>query len=368
MPRKNLLATSIPDGITARKPPDVIAWFGTWGQDRGWRVGSPEDHMRGKRILFYDPDPRACRVAERALNATGSNVEVASGEDALHTAIEADGYDLMMVNFDPPLRANDRWEALFDRAGEKWPRTKLVLHATSSTEDYLPLMMSRRYLRNLIAKNDDPLEPDELIITAEKLLRNDLFGLQKYLLWGVEPYCVMIRDSSDKPRYIREVASYAASLGCNERTVEMVETVVDELVTNAIFNAPRNPDGTAKYAKLSRRERVVLDEAEAAELQFACDGEYIAIAQIDPFGALTQDTVVSYLNRCLVKGPQQFSDATGGAGIGLYRVFQSLSKFVVNIDPGHKTEVISLIDLRMSMRRFRQAAKSFHIFVAEPRT
>jgi len=100
-------------------------------------------------------------------------------------------------------------------------------------------------------------------------------------------------------------------------------------------------------------------------LQFACDGDYIAIALIDPFGSLTQETVVSYLNRCLVKGPEQFSDASGVAGIGLYRVFQSLSKFVINIEPGKKTEVISLIDLRLIMKRFRQAAKSFHIYITD---
>jgi hypothetical protein len=322
--------------------------------------------MRGKRILFYDPDVRACRVAERALNATGSDVDVANDELDLQSKIEADGYDLMMINFDPPMRDDERWVEIFDTVGSRWPRTKLVLHATAATEDYLQLMMSRQFLRNLIAKNDDPLDPDELIITAEKLLRRDLFGLQKYLLWGVEPYCVTIRDSHEKPGYIREVAEYARSLGCNERTIEMVETIVDEVVTNAIFNAPRTEDGSPKYAMLSRREHIQLEDNEVGELQFACDGEYIAIAQIDPFGALTQETVVSYLNRCLVKGPQQFSDQSGGAGIGLFRVFSSLSKFVVNIDPGKKTEVISLIDLRMSMRRFRQAAKSFHIFVADP--
>jgi hypothetical protein len=82
-------------------------------------------------------------------------------------------------------------------------------------------------------------------------------------------------------------------------------------------------------------------------------------------GALTHDTIVSYLNRCLVKGPQQISDASGGAGIGLYRVFQSLSKFIINIEPGRRTEVISLIDLRLSMKQFRQLPKSFHIFVSD---
>lgn len=322
--------------------------------------------MRGKRILFYDPDPQARRVAERSLHATGSSVDFASDTDRLMGFIEENGYDLMMINFDPPIRNDERWIRTLDTIESRWPKTKLVMHTTASTEDYLPLMASRRFLRNLIAKNEEPLEPEELIITAEKLLRQDLFGLQKYLLWGVEPFVLPIRESVRKAEYVRQVAAYATLLGCNRRSVEMIETVVDELITNAVYNAPRTPDGKAKYAARSRREPVVLEPHEAGQLQVACDGNYIAIAQIDPFGALTQETVISYLNRCLVKGPDQISDASGGAGIGLYRIFQSLSKFIINIDPGKKTEVITLIDLRLSMRRFLQAAKSFHIFIADP--
>ncbi len=322
--------------------------------------------MRGKRILFYDPDPRARRIAERALNATGSIVELATTADQLMEYIEADRYDLMMINFDPPIRHDRRWIQTFDTLESRWPDTKLVLHTTATTEDYLPLMERRRFVRNMIATTERPLKPEEFIITAEKLLRQDLFGLQKYLLWGIEPFRLRIEESRRKREYIREVANYAALLGCNQRSVEMIETVTDELVTNAIYNAPRTADGKPKYAKLSRRKPVVLEPHEVGELQFACDGDYIAIAQVDPFGSLTQDTVVSYLNRCLVKGPDQLSDASGGAGIGLFRVFQSLSKFIINIEPGKRTEVITLIDLRLSMRRFRRASKSFHIFISEP--
>lgn len=323
--------------------------------------------MRGKRILFFDPDPRARRVAERALAATGSEIRSAADSDEVIAAMEQGGWDLMMLSYDPPLRDDPRWVERLSVFEQRWPDTKLVLHSTAPTEDNLPLMVTRPFLRNIIAKNDEPLEPDELIITAEKLLRRDLFGLGKYLLWGVEPVRVEIRDSRKKLDYLQEVSSYALALGCNERVVELVETVADELVTNAIYNAPRNPDGEPKYARRSRREPVELTDAEVGHLEFACDGDYIAVAQIDPFGALTQETVVSYLNRCLVKGPEQLSEASGGAGIGLYRVFQSLSKFVINVEPGKRTEVICLIDLRLTMKRFRQQAKSFHIFIQDDR-
>lgn len=322
--------------------------------------------MRGKRILFCDADPRARRVAARALNATGSLVDSAATHRELAEGLESGVYhDLYMVGFDVQQLADPSWLATLDRIAATVPASTVVLHTACKTEDYLPLMAGRPFLRHLIAKNETRLDPDELIITAEKLLRQDLFGLQKYLLWGVEPFCLRIEESARKQEYLDAVAEYAGQLGCNTRSVEMIETVADELVTNAIYNAPRTADGRAKYAKLSRRERIVLEEHEVGELQVACDGAFIAIAQVDPFGALTRETIVSYLNRCLVKGPRQISDASGGAGIGLYRVFQSLSKFVINIDPGKRTEVITLIDLRLSMKRFRQAGKSFHIFIAE---
>jgi CheY-like chemotaxis protein len=322
--------------------------------------------MRGKRILFFDPDPRARRVAERSLAATGSEVRSASDLAELTRLADDGRWDLLMLSYDPPLRDDGVWSERLATFAQRWPDTRLVLHSTAPTEDYLPLMASRPFLRNVIAKNDDPLEPDELIITAEKLLRGELFGLQKYLLWGIEPYRVEIRDSRRKPEYVQEVATYAETLGCNERVIDLVETVVDELVTNAIYNAPRTADGQPKYAQLSRREPVTLDDDEVGQLEFACDGDYIAIAQIDRFGALTPATVVSYLSRWFAHRPEHIvSEASGGAGIGLFRVFQSLSKLVINIDPGRRTEVICLLDLRLTMKRFRQAAKSFHIFVTD---
>lgn len=316
--------------------------------------------MRGKRVLFYDTDPRSLRIAERSLRATRSEVAAVRDVAEAASALAEQRWDLVMLG----VNAESDVPALIDliERADADANTRVTLHATGPTESYLPLLEERPRLCNLIAKNDEPLDPEELIITAEKILRRDLFGLEKYLLWGVEPLSVEVRSSAEKPAYVNEIAAYARSLGCNERSVELVETIADEVVTNAIYNAPRDSDGAPKYAGHSRTDPVVLAPHEAGQLQFACDGENLALAQIDPFGSLTRETVVRYLSRCFIQGSDSFSDETGGAGIGLYRVFNSLSKFIINIAPGRKTEVICLINLRLSMKRFRQAAKSFHVF------
>src|SRR5262249_40556503 len=109
--------------------------------------------MKGRRVLFYDPDPRVVRIAERARAAPGSDGTWVATEDALREQIERDGFDLLMVNFDPPLASQPTWRDIFDKLSERFPKTKLVLHVTQRTEDYLPLMQERRFLRNLIANN-----------------------------------------------------------------------------------------------------------------------------------------------------------------------------------------------------------------------
>lgn len=319
--------------------------------------------MHGKRILFFDPHTKTCKAAARALTATGSEVDVATDLECLRRHLESGCYDLIMAAHDQELREPTGMLELFDKVKASAPATLFVLHATESTQDYMPLLQEREYLRNFIAKNEDPLEPEELIVTAEKLLRNDIFGINKYLRWGVEPLSITLRESQKKADYVRQVREYAASLGCSSRTVELVSGIADELVTNTIFNAPVDAEGNARYRHHKRSEALVLSDEEAGTLQFACDGDFIAVSSSDPFGSLKQDTVIEYLNRCLVKGPKQMSEESGGAGLGLYRVFQSVSKFVINLAPGARTEVISLVDLRLSMKEFRLATKSFHCFV-----
>src|SRR5262249_33331070 len=256
--------------------------------------------MKGRRILFQDPDPRTLRTAQRALAATGSEVDVLPqgphvGQELLGR-IRDRPYDLLMLNFDPPVRADPGWAEIFDELERR--RARVALHATAASEDYLPMLAERRFVRNLIAKNGEPLEPEELITTAEKLLRGDLFGLEKYLAWGVTPLRLEIRGSRDKPSCVRAAGGVARQLGCGERGVGLVETIADELITNAIWNAPRDEAGRPKYAELPRRQPLELEPHEASTLEVAGDGNYIGLAMRDPFGSLTQETLVGYLNRC----------------------------------------------------------------------
>ena len=74
--------------------------------------------------------------------------------------------------------------AILDRIAELQPRPLvLVVTATRAKEDLIELL-SHESFTNLIAKNVE-INASELVVTVQKIISNDVFGLEKYLSWGL---------------------------------------------------------------------------------------------------------------------------------------------------------------------------------------
>lgn len=319
--------------------------------------------MKNKQILFVDltTDPALERVARRALVSTGCNFTVARTREEADKALQPRSIDLLLINYDDAGTGTRDFVTNMLKDGHQF---YTVLVSQKKDKDHLIDLFSHDRLRNLIARNGE-VEEKELIITTEKLLRQDIFGLDKYFVWGVEFVQEVVGDSQEKGAHIQRVADFVRSLKCDERFVRLAEIVADELLMNALYDAPIDDDGKALYASLPRTERVQLEARDRAILEYGSDGQNFAIACRDRFGALKAQTVVNYLRKCFAQDDHQIDTKAGGAGVGFYMIFQSLSQLVINIEPGKMTETVGLIDIRKSYRDTKSKSKSFNIFVKQ---
>jgi len=319
--------------------------------------------LKDKRILFLDPtsDPTLGKVVHRALVAAGSDVAIINRPDELDGKLQAGPFDLTLVNYDA---ADEPLKDFIDHRIDETGGGSVILLSQRRDKDHLIQLFSHDRLRNLIARNEQVSE-EELIITTEKLLRQDIFGLEKYLVWGVSLVQEVISDSAEKQNQVERVAEYVRNLKCDKRFVRLAEIVADELLMNALYDAPVDEHGKARYASLPRTERVQLEAKDRAVLEYGSDGRFFAIACRDRFGALKAETVVSYLRKCFAADEYQIDTKAGGAGVGFYMIFQSLNQLVVNIEPGKMTETLGLIDIRASYRDTKSRSKSFNIFLKQ---
>jgi len=139
--------------------------------------------------------------------------------------------------------------------------------------------------------------------------------------------------------------------------------IAEELLMNAIYDAPVDSEGNMLYNHLPRSERVDLKPNEQGVFRYACDGLLVAVSTEDPFGAFDRQTILNYLESCYAGRAGELNEDKGGAGLGLFQIIETSDLVVFNVRSEIKTEVISIINLDPNKSRLEKTT-SFHYFYA----
>jgi len=285
---------------------------------------------------------------------------------ALSEALNNQKFDMCLVDADDQ---HDVVRWLLEELYTKFPDTISLLLAHDDANEFILELLRGKNLNNLIAKHggvaasSELIDENELIVTCQKLFLRDIFGIEKYLTtWGIKRFEHQITSADDKQRAIQDLEKFLTNIDCYGAIVNAVLLVADELLMNAIFNAPRTPDGKSKYVNVDRRERIKLDPSEYVNFCYACDGKNIALAVTDQFGSLNREVIVKYLQRCFSREMAGMEEKKAGAGLGLYMVFNSITQLTFNIQADVATEVVAMFYVRSGARAFKASGRSLNIF------
>jgi hypothetical protein len=142
-----------------------------------------------------------------------------------------------------------------------------------------------------------------------------------------------LRSSDDKEAL---VGALEAALAGEGPELEMLRhkgaLLADELLENALYDAPRGPDGARLFRKGERRE---LLPQESIVLSFGFDGETLALKLTDSWGSLAPEVVLEHLAKN--QDSEVLDDDTGGRG--LFIIWRFLDQFHLNVQPGLETAV-----------------------------
>lgn len=312
-----------------------------------------------KRALCITGDASLRRTLRRTAQAAGSSVEFADTAEVLDRGGEPP--DLLLL--DKQSRHAIDLEQVQAKMGD---RTKVVVFGDSLQEDAMVALLRRDACDHVITFGQEP-DDDELVVTTVKLFnKTDIFGLEKYLAWGVLVKDLEVATYEGKRGALLEVAEYAKEAGARRQVISRIESVADELLMNALYDAPAIRYGVRP--RIGERSRAGLGPlgSERALMRYACDGRYFALSVRDNFGELRKEAILDHLQRARSErgNPKLASDDGGGAGLGLYFILASVTSFIANIHPGQMTEVVCLFDLKATGREQEACARSLHIFTS----
>jgi Response regulator containing CheY-like receiver, AAA-type ATPase, and DNA-binding domains len=294
---------------------------------------------RQKTALILLPDTSIASVAQSTIQEMGHRCIVAQSQAEAEGFLRNQGADLLLSRFHDKARDFH----LFDLAKNYSPNCRGIAIIDASLEDYFPELASRAYPYNLIADNQ-PVDLQELVSTLQKLISDDIFGIEKYNIPPQET--LNLTQADQKYSLIDKVRNFFLQKAVQDRLVRNVELILNELLMNAVVDAPM------EAGKVSEAH---------AEVRYGTNGEHLAVSVSDPYGSFNKETFFLFVHRCFAER-SLLEYAGKGAGMGLFLVFKSLNQLVVNVAPGKKTEVIALIDPRLSMRELKRQHHSFHYF------
>lgn len=206
-----------------------------------------------------------------------------------------------------------------------------------------------------------PFVARDLAVTLEKIRAGPLFGAAPY---GQLPlrHAQKLRTTSQKRAAVREAQALAKDLGLHPRLQAGFCSLAEEFVTNALFNAPVDARGARLFSHLPRDAAVELPEGRLIELSLHGDRERLAIAVSDPYGSFLSHELRRSIQRCFGGDTREVVHRSGGAGVGLQHVVDASSHFIVNLEPGQRTEMIALIDPTPTYQAFASSPKSVSLF------
>ena len=202
----------------------------------------------------------------------------------------------------------------------------------------------------------DYLTASQVTATVAKLLARDLFGVDKVLPWGVRVYSALVSDYNEKSAAIAAISDFAQAMGVRRKYREQIDQCIDEMLMNALYDAPVDADGKPLFADIPVRDRVLMRADEKALVQYGCDGDRFAVSVRDAFGTLRKETVLFYLDKCLHADKHQIDQIdrkASGAGLGLYLICNSASDVSFHVFAGSATEVVCSFDLAAQRAQLR---------------
>ncbi|SMF40431.1 hypothetical protein [Pseudobacteriovorax antillogorgiicola] len=313
--------------------------------------------MQKNRILFYDSDNRNRRDGVRILAASGSQVIAAKSLRELESLSLQYKYNLYILDIEGHKHLNSK--------GLLQPEPHAIIMAKSGLNSIYPYLENMERFTNFIAKDrHNRLSSRDLLGTVSKILHRDIFGMKKYLGWGAHTMTFHVRDSENRQEYIECLKDQCRNMGLRRSILNDVETVTEEFLMNAIYDAPVDRQRNRLFNHLKRTNRIQLTPEQAARLEFGSDGKRLAISVTDPFGSITRDHVMSYLSKCFQgENITNLDDSiSGGAGLGLYFCFNHVHSLIINVDPLNRTEFIGIIDIDSSVRESKKQKTNFHFF------
>lgn len=175
---------------------------------------------------------------------------------------------------------------------------------------------------------------------------------------AIQDLNINFKQSKEKENTIQKVLSWCKNLPRISRRQDSIRLIVDELYTNAIYNAPPSLRKSGQPRTVSKKS--VLN----AELFLSASNERLLIGTRDRYGTLCLDSLLAKISTSFRDGlSAAINQGPGGAGIGCRLMFDQCLAFYIGVRPRYETIVAFTLPIGRSAQPNEIDFKNIHFCI-----
>ncbi len=190
------------------------------------------------------------------------------------------------------------------------------------------------------------------------------FGLRDVLDRSVKVQSVQIKKVPEKTKILDAIKAYLSAAQWASRPISIVVNSLDEVLLNAIYDAPQARFGASSKATQSSSDLSELEQNTDITIDLAYDGTYFAVAVTDLYGSLDKAKLLTHIAKTFSDTEYKVKSASFNGGIGLSTVHQTGGSLLYIIEASAKTKAILFFKHSQSFKDFRSQFRfvSTHLY------
>ena len=207
------------------------------------------------------------------------------------------------------------------------------------------------------------LDDQSVHSALEHLATGRFRGMADLLSPGARTLSVLERSSTRKHHHLERLREFFAPAAPSAHVQNALELALEELYTNAVYNAP--VDATGRPLNAHQGRATAVESPQPFSVRFGCDDELAVVGVGDAYGTLSPTRLRDCVRRCYAPSGAVYEDKRGGAGLGMFMILQEATRLIVNIKAGQFTEVLFARRLKERRRAFAQSCPTLSVCAVE---
>jgi hypothetical protein len=171
-----------------------------------------------------------------------------------------------------------------------------------------------------------------------------------------------VTHSEQKQEIAEAVRQYLMQGKIPPRISNIIANSVDEILMNAIFDAPADEFGRAIYTATERNQSRELSLRERSVMKIGFDGFYVGVTVVDQWGSLDRSRLLNHVSINYKDSDYTVKQGQAGAGLGLATIFHGGATLIYECTLKKQTKVTLLYRAYDNYRAFKN---QFHFFQAK---